>query len=106
MLGLPLLYSLLQMTIGLVTASSTAIRDTTAEPIRLLKFCSVLVYLARVASLAMTVGWLYREVSLHSSKHICLLLDHLSQLHILGKIISPLLTTADKIIFLRLTNLR
>ena len=63
MLGFPLLYSLFQMTIGLVTASSIAIRDNAAEPIRLLKFGNVLVYLARVASLAMTVGWLYREVS-------------------------------------------
>lgn len=62
MLGLPLLYSLLHMSIGLVTATSLALRDATEPTIRFIKLIDVAIYLVRVASLALTAGWLYREV--------------------------------------------
>ncbi|XP_034234289.1 uncharacterized protein LOC117641242 [Thrips palmi] len=61
MLGLPLLYSLLQMSIGLVTSTAQAVQEDTLACIRLYRLMDILMYLTRVASLAVTAGWLYRE---------------------------------------------
>ncbi|KAE8736625.1 Gustatory receptor 93, partial [Frankliniella occidentalis] len=64
MLGLPLLYSLLHITIGLITAFSLIVRDETQPIVRHVKLIHVSIYLARVASLALTAGWLYRETKM------------------------------------------
>lgn len=69
MLGLPLLYSLLQISVGLVTSTADILREEEARPfcISVYRMFNIFTCLTMVASLAVTAGWLFREVGRHQA---------------------------------------